>query len=612
MQKLNDKTWIQQLYHVIENVSSPVIIADLNYQISFSNKSFNKLPLAVLRDNVDNLLDFISAQDNKLNGSIKSTLDGLKGKVKCHLNWGDGRYVCMLTPLDSPMGERWGILLECHPVENQESSSQYSAKSFGTLDQAHTSPSFVHFENIDEDKNDIILKAVQQTSHPLLILDELHAIKQVNHNFAQLFADSDKTIDTNELVGMNILEFINQHAPNLKPSLVNALDHRISTTFIGEHFNKICDWVITPIQSDENILGTVIEILYPSKQEMIALEENVARAEKSKNELEKELRQFTQGLANCKLYQKGNESLLEGINAQDYSHPLIKNSSKIIYQLYSDLHQLHSEVESARSSIEKNHQVDVNAYALPLKQVNMLSNALSRNVYETEHDLAALHQEVSKLKGLLGEQKGLNQAYMKPLSRALTATEQALHKTVNHAETVTLVVQQIHENQIFIGQLQEFILKLSKLPQNSESQQTSEIYKEIVGLLEKVKTALAAGKLKLKELLINFDSLNTCWKQAQENLQACLHSGTSIDQASKRCSTMSNTAHDYSQLIQEKIAQLIEIAQLIQEKTTTAEIIVETAGHKASTGRQFDKLVIEVDETKKKAEEVLLEGLTKY
>lgn len=72
---------------------------------------------------------------------------------------------------------------------------------------------------------------------------------------------------------------------------------------------------------------------------------------------------------------------------------------------------------------------------------------------------------------------------------------------------------------------------------------------------------------------------------------------------------MSNTAHDYSQLVQDKIAQLIEITHQLQEKTNSAEIVVEST---YTNGRQFDKMVLEVDETKKKAEDVLLEGFNKY
>lgn len=609
--KLDDKAWVVQLNNVIEKVSTPVIIADSNYRISFANQSFNKLPLATLLASVDNILDLITVKDNKLNASVKDTLDALKGKVKCHLMWQDKSYICSLMPLISPADERWGILLECHIVDNQEINIELTSKSFGTLDQANTSPSFIHFEIENEEKSDIIEKAIQQTSHPLMILDENQCIKQTSDNFVALF-NQDKDANKMQHIGVNIVDIMQGFAPELVATLENALAAHKSTTFVAEHFNQICDWVITPIKANGNDIGTIVEILYPSKQELKALEENVARVESTKDEIEKELRHFTQGLANCKLYQKGNESYLEGFNSQDYNHPLIKNSSKIIHQLYSDLNNLHNEIDTVKNSLENNRMPDNNAYIAPLKQVNALSNTLSRNVFEAEQDLTALHQEISKLKGLLGEQKGLNQVYMKPLSRALGATEQALIKTVNHSETVTLILQQIHENQTFVTQLQEFIVKLSKLPRNMESPQTSEIYKEIIGLLDRVKNTLSVGKLKLKELLINFDGLNNCWKQAQENLQACLHTGTSIDQSSKRCSAMSNTAYDYSQLIQDKIAQIVEITNHIQEKTTTAEIVVESSQHTQSTSRQFNKMVIEVDETKKKAEDVLLEGLAKY
>ncbi len=614
MNKLEDRTWMKQLFTVIEKVSTPAIIADLNYQISFANPSFNKLPLATLLNNVGNILDLISVQDTKVNITLKDALDGLKGKLKCHILWQGKCYSCAISPLYSPQGEKWGLLLECLPLNEEiAAGAVVNAKSFGTLDQANTSANYIHFEieneaELEMAKKDIITNAIEQSAHPIAIIDENFNIQQTSNNFVTLINTNDKS-DLNTIVGSSLLELVEKTNPTLTNSLEKALTPNKITSFVAEHFNQVCDWIITPITAKEAHAGYIIEIMYPSKQELKALEENLERAQQSKEEIETELRHFTQGLARYKLYQKGNDSHLEGVTNQDYQHPLIKNSSKIIYQLYSDLHNLHHALDKVKTDLQNTHTPDIMTYSLPLKQVNVLSNALSRNVYEAEQDLTALHQELSKLKSLLAEQKGLHQVYMKPLSRALGATEQALIKTVNHSETVTLILQQLYENQTFLTQLQEFIVKIAKLPRNTESAQTTEIYQDIILLLDRVRNTLNVGKMKLKELLINFDGLNNCWKQAQENLQSCLHSGTAIDQTSKRCSAMSNTAHDYSQLVQDKIAQLIEITHQLQEKTNSAEIVVEST---YTNGRQFDKMVLEVDETKKKAEDVLLEGFNKY
>ncbi len=587
--KIEDLTWQQQLHALIQKVSTPVIIADLNYKISFANNSLNRLQIATLAEKAGNVVELLAGDDEQLKKQVKETLDGLKGKVKCHITWGAKQYQCTINPLFSPTGKNWGFLLEF------QANDQFVATQMS-------------FEN---DQANIVSSAIKHTSHPLIILDESFMIAKASDNFAQLISSAKATFTNEDLIGYNIIDLLQRNLPNHSVSLEKALAANKYTSFVAEHFNQICDWVITPIQINESNKGYIVEIMYPSKQELLALKENIDREKQAKDFLEKELRQFTQGLANCKLYQKGSDFVIDEIHGQEYHHPLIKNSSKIMIQLYTDLHYLHDELDSVKAALEANSAPKANS-TLPLKQINALSNALSKNVFEAEQDLTALDQELGKLRGLLAEQKGLNQMYMKPLSRALSVTEQALVKTVSHSETITLLLQQIHENQTFISQLQEFIAKLAKLPRNAESGQTTEIYQEIIGLLDRVKNTLAVGKLKLKELLLNFDGLNTSWKQAQENLQACLHSGTSFDQVSKRTSAMSNTAHDYSQLMQDKIVSIIDLTQSLQEKTANVEFAVEAKGEMTRKHHGFDRKVIEVDETKKKAEDVLLEGFGKY
>lgn len=601
-----DQTWQEQLQNVIQNVSTPVLIADQYFKISFANQSFNRLPIALLLEKIDNLVDLVSVQDDKLDSTIADALNNLAGKLKCQISWNDKNYICAIIPLCSPTGKRSGYLLECHLQDiHQEVANQVNSISFDTLAKAHDVKHTIQVVQTVKEQDEMISLALKQSSQPFLILDKKGNVQYTSESFVDLLNVSEA-----KLLGNSLLNIMQEAAPNVLSSLESALHNSNHSVFVAQHFEKICDWHVNPIHKENKIEGYTIDIIYPSKQELLALEQSNEHLQLAKESLEKELRNFTKGLANCKLYQKGKDFVLDGINAEEYQHPLIKNSSKIICTLYNDLHQLHNELDSVKSVLDAKTQ-DA-SYTFPLKQVNALSNTLSHNVYEAERDVTSLHQELSKLKALLGEQKGLNQVYMKPLARALNATEQALVKTVNHSETVTLILQQVHENQIFLTQLQEFIAKLSKLPRNTENSQTTEIYQDIIGLLDRVKNTLTVGKMKLKELLLNFEGLNTCWKQAQENLQACIHTGTSFDQVTKRCSAMSNTVYDYSQLMQDKISELVTLAQNIQQKTCSAEIVVQANGLTQIGARQFDKMVLEVDETKKKAEDVLLEGLAKY
>jgi hypothetical protein len=142
--------------------------------------------------------------------------------------------------------------------------------------------------------------------------------------------------------------------------------------------------------------------------------------------------------------------------------------------------------------------------------------------------------------------------------------------------------------------------KMGQLPGNIAVEKTTKIYQDIIALLDKIKNSLAVSKLKLKDLLINFESLKGCWGQALESLQACLKLKASVDQAANRWGDISDSALDYSQQIQERIQSLMELTEKIQAKTNGSEVF---------PNRYFDHMVIEVDETKRRAEDVLLEGL---
>ncbi len=705
LHKFDDMAWKQQLSSVIQKMSSPVLVADLNHSITYANDSFQRLPIAALLGSLDNLADIMAVQENKLNNTVKETLDGLVGKMKCQMQWQGKTYSCVLIPLLSPIGERWGTLLECQLLENntkiddsaenvpskslleqltvpflyvnnyedisyvnlklkelfvrhqetlkaicphldgyepklsirqflsiiqQEDKSFSDIKQLGSLIvhldemtyQLSISPiwgmnndrqgTLVLWQEISKQNlpiqetaihNALSEMALKQTSHPIVIIDKHYFINQASSDFEQLIHQGTESVD-DTLLGKNVLELIEKSCPNIAEHLKQALKCSERSLFVGEHFKKVCDWIITPIKNDTKIEGYILEIMYPSKQELLALEEKNQRLVQGKFDTEKELRQFTQGLANLKLYQKGKELPLEELNVEDYQHPLLKNSSKIMQQIRTDLQNLHAEIDNAKLT-----QTNSKAYIAPLQQVNALSTSLCLNVNDAQQDFFTMHQELSKLKTMLNEQKGLNQSFVKPIGKAFQSTEQALVKTVAYSESVTLILQQIHENQNFLSQLQEFMAKLAKIPGNAEK--TNDIYNDIISLLDRVKKSLAVSKLKLKELLMNFDGLNDCWKQAQENLHSCLHMGTSIEQATKRWGSISNSAFDVSQEIQTKVGQLITLAQKIQTQSTITESINEAVGYQESASRHFEQMVIEVDDSKKMAEDVLLEGISR-
>jgi hypothetical protein len=236
---------------------------------------------------------------------------------------------------------------------------------------------------------------------------------------------------------------------------------------------------------------------------------------------------------------------------------------------------------------------------MPMHHVHILSSSIVRNVQEAKFDFSSLSQELVKLKNLIIEQKGLSQAYYKPLGKALQLTEQALLKSVGYSETVTMVSSQLHLNQKHLAQLQEFIGN-GKLPENQN----------LIEFLESIKRSLAGSKQCLCELLASFDGLRICWNEALENLQSCLELSSNVVNASKRWESISESANKYSYQVQERIQHLIDMTKKIQDKTNLIETPLDLPSSVATVS-QFEQIVIAVDEKKRKAEAVLLESLLK-
>jgi len=580
------------LRQMVEQLSAPLLFINKQEEITYVNLSFKMLLVRNQSWVQNNCPGFDATGSTDITMKEFLTLTHLQDKKlselvragECSIEFADERYQLSFQPLWNIRNESLGTLVSWHDKGHEESKVA-----------------------IQPQKNEH-LETLTHATHPLAILDSSHQVQYSSFSFAQLLSPKLAKQDGNTFHGRNIIEIVSASLPKLVTSLQNALSKTERVTFISEHYGKICDWDVTPIKVNETVEGYILEVMHPSRQELKALEENNERLIKHKVSAEKELAHFTHDLAKLKLYHKDKELAQGRFNANNYRHPLLKNSAKIMQQLTQDLQALHGEIGHITDVLELQSE-ETKDFSGPMQQVNNLSSSIYRNVNEIKLDFSQLLQELSKLKGVIKEQKGLNSAYDKPINKAFESTEEALLRTVGYSETVTLVLHQIHENQIYLTQLQQFMEKLAQLPGNVALEKNNKIYQDIVALLDRVKNSLAVSKLKLKDLLINFESLKGCWTQALESLQGCLQLSLNVEQATQRWSASGDAALEYSQQVQERIQNLLDLAQKIQAKTSSKDAFIEPISQKPVN--RFEHIAIEVNETKRKAEDVLLEGIVK-
>lgn len=496
---LEDMTWREQLSSVLKRVSTPVLITDLDHNITYTNESFSRLPLANLASSYTHFPELLASLDTQSDPvekckqvkQFKETFDVLSGKLKAHTHFNGAAYEWIMVPLYTPTNNRWGTVIECVPKGQQERDELAQRQAIMI-------------------ENPTINKGLEQTNQARIIIDTQGNILNANTAMLNLFLATDALEKSNAWQAKNFFDLIEEIVPDVIQPMQNALNSQKLTTFICEFNDKVYDWTIQPIFEDNEWCGNLIEVEYPSKQEYKMFEEAWQRSSDHKD---------THDRAHLK----------------ELSQMLIDQSGKI-------------QTEIANLVIER----------------EQAANPLSAEA----------------------------------IQNAINSAQVALAKTMNYAETVTLISQQLHENQTYIQQLQKLMEKFNTLPTEVAHGHFNKISKEVIESLSGVKQVLSLGKQRLTELLVNFDDLRQSWLGAMSELR----NGT-IDVNAKQIHLVHARA---SEKIVSKLQDLVTVAHKIMEETEQPHHVVAIStinGH-----QPFDQVLIDRD-AKKHSEAVLLEDV---
>ena len=210
---------------------------------------------------------------------------------------------------------------------------------------------------------------------------------------------------------------------------------------------------------------------------------------------------------------------------------------------------------------------------------------------------AKIQTEIANL--VIEREKATNPLSQEAILTAINSAQAALAKTMNYAETVTLISQQLHENQMYINQLQKLMEKFTTLPIDVAHGHFSNVSKEVIQSLNSVKQVLCTGKQRLSELLVNFDDLRQSWLAAMSELR----NGT-IEANTKQVHLVHARA---SEKIAARLQGIMEIANKIQEEAERSQPVVAPAMMGAP--QPFDQVLID-REVKHHSEAVLLEDVS--
>lgn len=211
---------------------------------------------------------------------------------------------------------------------------------------------------------------------------------------------------------------------------------------------------------------------------------------------------------------------------------------------------------------------------------------------EIKHTFAQLHLALEGLNNLVVADTDPSTEI--PFEHVIKDTQKALLQTIDFSETITLVAHQLHENYSNLSQLQELMMKLAQ--KESEGLiKPQQYYFDIISLMDSIKADLNTSKIKLTELLKNLDAFKKLWNESLINLKQ------HYEQLEARSENpeMREKLHcilQYSLMLHHRIEEIALLQNAVESETPALHT-------------QFKTTSIRVDENKRIAEDVLLEGL---
>lgn len=382
--KIESMVWQQQLFSVVQKMSTPVLITNAEHKITYVNDNFNRLSIAALLPQCDyfyNVLDALE-QDSVQH---KEILNGLCTKIKMRFSWEESTFEWRLAPLFSASGKRAGMLIEClrqkeegdidmqryHPIPVAVKMPETKMPEIKMVEEKNP----FSLDKLPEDE--ILSQAFTQSAHPFMIVNANQVIQKANKMMIKLLSDpSEENVHPENVENKSLISVMMEACPKVSMRCMDALSSGKIETFIAEHKDKICDWVITPIQSHGEILGHMIEIAYPSRQEYKCFQESAQRSHDKQHHVEKELLQFTRGITQLNLYPKEGPAILGNCRPENFKHVLLKNTSKIVHQLGSSMQKCYQELDHLKKLVNSGLFAD---RKIPKPKVEQLSEVVMEN-----------------------------------------------------------------------------------------------------------------------------------------------------------------------------------------------------------------------------------------
>lgn len=413
---------------------------------------------------------------------------------------------------------------------------------------------------------------VKRSQHALLVLDKNCLITHINQTFLDLI-ESKTSID--EALYQSVDKLIESKESHLRTLLAQALQSGKKVRFVQDG-PQTADWVLTPL-NEPFFKGTLIEVITPSKNEYLELEEKVKQLLAKQRITEKEMALYVNQLAGMGLYYQREGKLNTKLDTIEIKHPILRKGLSAINHLAEIISNTQHEIAELQSCMRAQQTTPT----VGTSQINVVAQALMRNLQDLKRDYALLTSHHEDHQAIVNEQKGLTQNIMTELDKGTNLSKSCRDKTLAGFETITLILQNLHELEnhfsLMAATLNETSQNLQKNQDNEKLARTLGSYLTVIREQIAFASKIADKNKRRLNILIpsyaghhyQIGHLLTQWQSCHDLVESQTLSHAQWRQYNKN-------VDDAEESLQERIHELTQLSEKLLQKTKSTQDATQT------------------------------------
>ncbi|MCS5708182.1 PAS domain-containing protein [Candidatus Berkiella cookevillensis] len=428
---------------------------------------------------------------------------------------------------------------------------------------------------------------IKRCQNAILVIDHQSNIQYLNAALLRVLGKTESELSSWK--GKALDSLIEDQNVHVKSLLLEALKTKKKSRFLQEQ-DPSADWIITPLKEKNKWIGYVLEVITPSKNEMVRLEDALKETTARLRKIEVEVAAFVNIINESQIYYQKKGHSYKSLQEASFEHPVLKKGISSVKKLIDKLIGTTQEITDLKQTLLANDVSPV----LAANQTSVLTQAILRNLEEFKRECQSLSQHQKEHSRIVNEQKGITQGLVASLDKGATITKACRDKTLSGFEIVTLIVQNLHEFELHLGVMLDILSKTTlKIQQRVTDQEISKTLQTFMqSLTEQIKQATFLAQKNKHRLTILIPSyaghhfqigkIQAQWQNCQDLIDTQAHSLSEWRAYHKQ---IEKNEH----VLKERMQELFNLSEKMLRKTLLSES--KTIPNSPSF-HQFDEIVL--------------------